>query len=50
MVELLRSILGLPADSPYYSTLVYCSCTIVLLFTVLISLGLYRLWRYIIKY
>lgn len=51
MIDILRQIIGLPADyGNYYSTLVYASCTIVIIFTLLISLGLYRLWRFIIKY
>ena len=50
MVEIIRQILGLSSDSPYYSTLVNCGCTVIIIFTLLISLGLYRLWKYITKY
>ena len=52
MIEILRDLLGLNSENfeRYYSQLVQASLAITIIFFILVSVGLYRLWKYIIKF
>lgn len=51
MIDIIRQILGLPADyGNYYSTCVNIAGVVIIVLTVLFSLGIYRLWKYITKF
>lgn len=52
MVALFMQILNLDADTAdkYMGYIIQGSICFILLLSIMIGLGLYRLWRYIIKY
>lgn len=52
MINLLADFLGISdsANSTYYSYLVQGSIILTIILFVLVSMGVYRLWKYITKF